>query len=164
MEESFEVAVMDYRHRSQTSSRPWQQPAASMRGGGGVREVVLRLRGGGVDNRRYYDILGLEQGEDDENTIKKAYKKMALKWHPDRNPNNKAMADKKFKEVSEAYEVLSNKQSKEIYDKYGEQVLKQQMNGEGAEAAGAAGGMPGGVHFSFRSVVVVVEEQAGLGG
>ena len=70
MEESFEVAVMDYRHRSQTSSRPWQQPAASMRGGGGVREVVLRLRGGGVDNRRYYDILGLEQGENDENVMR----------------------------------------------------------------------------------------------
>lgn len=57
--------------------------------------LLLRLRGGG-NNRRYYDLLGLEQGEKDEDAIKKAYKKSALKWHPDRNLNKKELAEKKF--------------------------------------------------------------------
>jgi hypothetical protein len=55
----------------------------------------LSLRGGGVNNARYYTILGLPQGEESEDAIKKAYKKSALKWHPDRNPTKKELAEKK---------------------------------------------------------------------
>ena len=55
----------------------------------------LSLRGGGVNNARYYTILGLPQGEESEDAIKKAYKKSALKWHPDRNPTKKELAEQK---------------------------------------------------------------------
>lgn len=98
----------------------------------------------------YYAILGVSKdaGEQD---IKKAYKKMALKWHPDRNPNNKTEAEAKFKEIAEAYEVLSDAQKKEIYDKYGEAGLKGGMpaGGGGGEGGMPFGGMPGGASFRF---------------
>jgi len=70
-----------------------------------------------------------------------------LKWHPDRNPNNKEKAEEKFKELAEAYEVLSDKQKRHIFDTYGEEGLKGQTpSGPG----GGEGGMPGGFH-SFRT-------------
>ncbi|OUM61920.1 hypothetical protein PIROE2DRAFT_11936 [Piromyces sp. E2] len=55
--------------------------------------------------KNYYDILGVPRNADDE-ALKKAYRKQALKWHPDRNPNNKEEATKKFKELAEAYEFF----------------------------------------------------------
>ncbi|MFA5250163.1 MAG: molecular chaperone DnaJ [Parachlamydiales bacterium] len=75
----------------------------------------------------YYQILGLEKGASEEE-IKKAYRKKALKYHPDRNPNNPE-AEKTFKEVSEAYEVLSDPQKKQIYDQYGKEALNAQSGG-----------------------------------
>ena len=69
----------------------------------------------------YYKILGVPKtAKDDE--IKKAYRKLALKWHPDKNKS--AGAEDKFKEISEAYDVLSNKEKREIFDKYGEEGLQ----------------------------------------
>ncbi|MGZ6235890.1 MAG: DnaJ domain-containing protein, partial [Syntrophales bacterium] len=65
----------------------------------------------------YYKLLGLEKKASSED-IKKAYRKLALKWHPDRNPNNKA-AEEKFKKISEAYAVLSDPKKKEEYDTFG---------------------------------------------
>jgi DnaJ family protein B protein 4 len=76
----------------------------------------------------YYDVLGVSK-DADEDTIKKAYRKQAMKWHPDRNPDNKELADKKFKQVSEAYEVLSDKQKRQMYDQFGEEGLKGQGPG-----------------------------------
>ena len=73
-------------------------------------------------NKNYYDILEIEK-DANENTIKKAYHKLALKWHPDKNPDNKNEAEIKFKEISQAYEILSDPQKKEQYDKYGENSI-----------------------------------------
>ena len=64
----------------------------------------------------YYKILGVSSN-DDKKAIKKAYRKMALKWHPDKNIDNKEQAEEKFKEISEAYQVLSDDQKKKQYDR-----------------------------------------------
>ncbi|XP_077932804.1 dnaJ homolog subfamily B member 7 isoform X2 [Halichoerus grypus] len=70
----------------------------------------------------YYEVLGVQRYASPED-IKKAYRKVALKWHPDKNPENKEEAERKFKEVAEAYEVLSNNEKRDIYDKYGQEGL-----------------------------------------
>ncbi|UJR27204.1 hypothetical protein I4U23_008500 [Adineta vaga] len=90
----------------------------------------------------YYKILGLTKGATDDD-IKKAYRKLALKYHPDKN--KEAGAEEKFKEVAEAYEVLSDPKKKEIFDKYGE---------EGLKAGGGGGGGPGaaGQQFFYSNV------------
>ncbi len=72
--------------------------------------------------RDYYELLGVQRNAT-EDEIKKAYRKMAMKYHPDRNPNN-AEAAEKFKEVSEAYEVLSDAPKRQRYDQYGHDGLK----------------------------------------
>lgn len=71
-----------------------------------------------VVDTRYYDILGLKPNCNDDE-IKKAYKKMALKWHPDKNADNKEFAEKRFKEIAEAYSILSDKDKRNIYDQTG---------------------------------------------
>lgn len=81
----------------------------------------------------YYNVLGIARGATDEE-IKKAYRKCALKYHPDKNPND-PQAETKFKEISEAYEVLSDDKKRQIYDQYGADALK----GAGMGASGAAG-------------------------
>ncbi|MCR5763188.1 MAG: molecular chaperone DnaJ [Treponema sp.] len=67
--------------------------------------------------RDYYEVLGIDKSAEKE-TIKKAYRKLAVKYHPDRNPGDKE-AEEKFKEATEAYEVLSDEQKRPIYDQYG---------------------------------------------
>jgi DnaJ-class molecular chaperone len=86
-------------------------------------------------SKDYYKILNIEKNAS-EDEIKKSYKKLAVKWHPDKNPNNIVEAEAKFKEISEAYQVLSDPQKKEIYDNYGEEGLKNE------------GGMGGGQGFN----------------
>ncbi|XVF02050.1 hypothetical protein REPUB_Repub04eG0142900 [Reevesia pubescens] len=71
----------------------------------------------------YYNILRVDRNASDED-LKKAYRKLAMKWHPDKNPNNKKEAEAKFKQISEAYEVLSDPQKRAVYDQYGEEGLK----------------------------------------
>ncbi len=66
----------------------------------------------------YYQLLGVDKKAGTEE-IKKAYRKLALKWHPDRNPNNKNQAEEKFKKISEAYAVLSDQEKRNQYDTYG---------------------------------------------
>eukprot|EP00484_Ammonia_sp_Unknown_P017207 CAMPEP_0197029508 /NCGR_PEP_ID=MMETSP1384-20130603/8940_1 /TAXON_ID=29189 /ORGANISM="Ammonia sp." /LENGTH=255 /DNA_ID=CAMNT_0042458687 /DNA_START=100 /DNA_END=867 /DNA_ORIENTATION=- len=63
----------------------------------------------------YYAILGVDK-DADEKTIKKAYRKLAMKWHPDRNPDNTQEAEAKFKEIGQAYEVLSDPKKRKAYD------------------------------------------------
>ncbi|MEM9417417.1 MAG: DnaJ domain-containing protein, partial [Bacteroidota bacterium] len=70
-----------------------------------------------MDKRDYYDILEVERNASPE-AIKKAYRKVALKYHPDKNPGDKA-AEEKFKEAAEAYEVLSSAEKKQQYDRFG---------------------------------------------
>lgn len=76
-----------------------------------------------MEKRDYYEILGIDQGASAED-IKIAYRKMALKYHPDRNPGDKE-AEERFKEASEAYEVLRDPEKKELYNLYGHEGLKQ---------------------------------------
>jgi len=99
----------------------------------------------------YYKLLGVNRDADDD-AIKKAYRKLALKWHPDRNPNNKEAAEKQFKAISEAYEVLIDKNKRAVYDQFGEEGLK---NGAPAPSGfGGTGGearFPGGNFFQFNS-------------
>lgn len=68
-------------------------------------------------SKDYYNILGVDRGASDDE-IKKAYRKMAMKWHPDKNPDN-PQAETKFKEAAEAYDVLSNSDKKSNYDRFG---------------------------------------------
>jgi len=93
----------------------------------------------------YYETLGVAKNAT-EDDIKKAYKKLAIRWHPDKNRDNPAAAEEKFKSVSEAYEVLSDADKRAAYDRYGEDGLKAGMGG------GSGGGNPfgaGGPSFSF---------------
>lgn len=88
----------------------------------------------------YYKILGIEKSASDEE-IKKAYRKMALKYHPDKNKS--AGAEEKFKEIAEAYDVLSDPEKRKVFDQFGEEGLKG--------GAGAPGGPSGGTYtYTFQ--------------
>lgn len=98
----------------------------------------------------FYDELGVSP-DATEPQIKKAYRKLAMKHHPDKNPENVEEAEKKFKKISEAYEVLMDSEKRQLYDKYGEEGLKEGGGGGGfrdahsmfAEMFGFGGGMFG---------------------
>jgi DnaJ family protein A protein 2 len=83
-------------------------------GGGGMPRQKKE-----VDNSKYYDLLGVDK-KANENEIKKAFRKLAMKLHPDKGGD-----ENKFKEVSLAYEVLSDPKKRDLYDKYGEDGLKE---------------------------------------
>ena len=80
-----------------------------------------------MSKRDYYEVLGVSKGAT-KDEIKKAYRKHALKYHPDKNPGNKE-AEEKFKEAAEAYEVLSNDEKKARYDQFGHAGLGNNMGG-----------------------------------
>ena len=84
----------------------------------------------------YYEVLGVAKDADDS-TIKKAYRKLAMKYHPDRNPDNKE-AEEKFKEIGEAYEVLSDADKRAAYDRMGHDAFKN--GGMGGPGGGGFGG------------------------
>lgn len=86
--------------------------------------------------RDYYEVLGVERGAD-EAELKKAYRRLAMKYHPDRNSDNKS-AEEKFKEVNEAYEVLSDAGKRMAYDQYGHAGVDQSMGGGAGFGAGGA--------------------------
>ncbi|XP_078259391.1 dnaJ homolog subfamily B member 2 isoform X2 [Rhinoraja longicauda] len=100
----------------------------------------------------YYNILGIPRSSSPED-IKKAYRKLALRWHPDKNPDNKDVAENKFKEIAEAYEVLSDRSKRDIYDKYG----KDGLVGAGGRVPRMDTEFPEFI-FSFRSPDEVFRE------
>jgi len=112
-----------------------------------------------VDSDDYYVVLGLQrQASPDE--IKKAYKKAALKWHPDKNPDTKTEAEKKFQKISEAYDVLSDENKRAIYDRSGKSGLTG--GGGGGGGGGRGFGSPNDhsqhFHFHFRDPQEIFRE------
>lgn len=87
--------------------------------------------------RDFYDVLGLSRGAT-KDQIKQAYRKLALKWHPDKNPTKKAEAEQKFKEINEAYQILSDDKKRQTYDQFGHSAF---------DPAGGMGGNPFGGGF-----------------
>ncbi len=98
-----------------------------------------------ASKKDYYEILGVPKTATDDE-LKKAYRKLAKKYHPDANPDNKAEAEAKFKEVNEAYEVLSDSQKRRMYDQFGT-ADPQGFGGFG----GGAGGPFGNGYYSYSS-------------
>lgn len=80
-----------------------------------------------LDNQKYYDLLDLPKNCT-EDEIKKSYRKMAMKYHPDRNKDNKEKAEENFKKISNAYNILSDKNKRNLYDKYGESGLSDTLD------------------------------------
>ncbi|KAJ7977635.1 DnaJ protein like [Quillaja saponaria] len=97
-----------------------------------------------IAGKSYYEILQVPKGASDEQ-IKKAYRKLALKYHPDKNQGNEE-ANKRFAEISNAYEVLSDGEKRSIYDRHGEEGLKQH-----AASGGRGGGMGMNIQDIFSS-------------
>ena len=82
-----------------------------------------------MSKRDYYDVLGVDRAADEQD-IKKAYRRIAMKYHPDRNPDD-ADADSKFKEATEAYEILSDSDKRGSYDQVGHAGVDPSMGGGG---------------------------------
>ena len=103
----------------------------------GVKEVILlgqnvnawrdNLNKSSSDNK-LYETLKVQRTATD-NEIKKSYRKLAMKYHPDRNPKNKEQAESKFKEISAAYEILSDKEKRKTYDLHGLDAVQQGADG-----------------------------------
>ena len=107
-----------------------------------------------MSKRDYYDVLGVDKNASDAD-IKKAYRKQAMKFHPDRNPDDKGAEDK-FKEANEAYEVLGDTEKKSRYDRFGHAGVDPNMGGGGFGGFGGGGG--------FEDIFGDIFEGFGFGG
>jgi len=115
----------------------------------------------------YYKVLGVPRDADDA-ALKKAYRKMAMKWHPDKNKDNAEVAEKNFKAIGEAYAVLGDTSKRRIYDSMGKNGLKRGGGGGGSGGGGGGGGMPdfGGIdpHELFAHIFRDLGGMGGMGG
>lgn len=101
-----------------------------------------------MPNQDYYKTLGVDKTATPEE-IKKAYRKLAMKWHPDRNPDDKANAENKFKEIGEAYSVLSDEQKRKNYDQFG--TDKPQSSGFSSSGSNPFGDNAGHSQFTYSN-------------
>lgn len=124
--------------------------------------VLATIIGTALCSEDYYKILGIRR-DASHKEIKDAYRKLSLKWHPDKNPNNKEEAEKKFMDISKAYEVLSDDDKRRKYDQFGEEGVFGNNNNMGGHpgmnpfhifeqffGGGFGGGGSQNVHFSFN--------------
>ena len=109
--------------------------------------------------RDYYEILGVGKSATKEE-LKKAYRKIAIKYHPDKNPNNPE-AEEKFKEAAEAYEVLNDDQKRQQYDRFGHEGMRGAGGGFGGERSrvvmafeGSLRGLSVGAPVALRGVTI----------
>lgn len=128
-------------------------------GGGGKkrkRKEEEEVEGGemGVD---YYSVLKVPRTATVDD-LKRAYRKLAMRWHPDKNPNSKKEAEAKFKQISEAYDVLSDPQKRQIYDQEGEEGLKGGMPPPGSSHGFANGGAAQSFRFNPRNAEDIFAE------
>lgn len=114
-----------------------------------------------ANKKDYYELLGLEKTASAAE-IKKAYRRLAMKHHPDRNPDDKK-AEEQFKEVKEAYEVLSDDQKRAVYDQYGHEALNAQMGGGAGGFGGGAGGFSDIFGDVFEHIFTGGSRQGGQG-
>ncbi|WP_037585348.1 molecular chaperone DnaJ [Stenoxybacter acetivorans] len=91
-----------------------------------------------MSQKDFYEILGIARDASDDD-IKKAYRKLAMKYHPDRNPDNKD-AEEKFKEIQKAYDILSDKEKRTAYNQFGHAGVDPNMGGSGFGSGGFSGG------------------------
>jgi molecular chaperone DnaJ len=110
--------------------------------------------------RDYYEVLGVAKNASEEE-IKKSYRKLAMKYHPDRNPDSKE-SEEKFKEVKEAYEMLTNAEKREAYDRYGHAGVDPNMGGAGF--GGGAGGFADAFGDIFGDIFGGGRGRGGAGG
>jgi curved DNA-binding protein len=104
-----------------------------------------------MDYKDYYKILGVERNAS-ENDIRKSYRKLAMQYHPDRNPNDK-QAEERFKEINEAYQVLSDSKKRAHYDRLGSDYSNWQRRGAPGDFDwGQYEGFPGGVRVEYGDI------------
>ena len=123
-----------------------------------------------ADSRDYYDVLGVNKSASDDE-IKKAYRRLARKYHPDLNKDNPKAAEEKFKEVNEAYHVLSDADKRAQYDQLGHDAFTQAASGGGAGYGGFGqggfggfGGQGGFGGFNFGDLFESIFDLGGGGG
>src|SRR5436309_7454258 len=115
--------------------------------------------------RDYYSVLGVNRDASEED-IKKAYRKLAMKHHPDRNPDDKSSEDK-FKEAKEAYEILSDAKKRAAYDQFGHEGVDASAGFGAAGARGFGAGGPegfGGFGDAFGDIFGDIYDRVGPGG
>ena len=117
-----------------------------------------------AEKRDYYEVLGVPKDASADD-IKKAYRKLAVKYHPDRNPDDKD-AEEKFKEAAEAYDVLSDSDKRAKYDRFGHSMGPQGFGGGAGGFGGGFGGFGGGMSMEdiFSRFGDIFGDMGGMGG
>src|SRR6516162_3134263 len=116
----------------------------------------------GMAKRCYYDVLGVERSAD-EGELKSAFRKLAMKWHPDRNPSDKS-CEVRFKEINEAYEILKDPDKRAAYDRFGHAAFADifdDLFGMGGGRRGRGGGRERGADLRYNMEITLEEAYCG---